>query len=124
MTRSSRASRTILLLATIVLAIILPIYSLRTSRALAEMQQIYLRDRASRIADRLERLAPDYTSNPFVLEGLRRLEPGLVAVRCYREGETDGSAALEALSRGRELFRTEVALIDNRRIFRAWMPFE
>src|SRR5436189_2826676 len=85
MTRSSRASRSALLLATIVLSIILPVYSLRTSRALAEMQQIYLRDRASRIADRLERVPPEQLASAAVADGLRRQEPGLVAFRSYQE---------------------------------------
>ena len=124
MTRSSRASRTVLLLATIVLALVLPVYSFRTSRALAEMQQIYLRDRASRIADRLEQLPPEQLSKQPVLEGMRRQEPGLVSLRCYRNHEYDGSPALEAIWSGRELSRTEITSDGQRRVFRAWMPFE
>ena len=124
MTRSARLSRTALLLAILALAIVLPVYSFRTSRAMAEMQQIYLRDRASRIADRLERLAPDYLSNPWVLEGMRHQEPGLISLRSFEEGENDGSAALDAIWSGRELSRTELTTSGDRKIFRAWMPFE
>jgi signal transduction histidine kinase len=124
MNRSARISRVVLLLATILLAIILPVFSLRTSRALAEMQQIYLRDRASRIADRLERLSPDHLTNPLMLDRMRHQEPGLIGLRSFRENEQDGSAAIEAMWSGRELYRTEITVIGGRRIFRAWMPFE
>ena len=124
MNRSARASRFALLLATIALAIVLPVYSLRTSRALAEMQQIYMRDRASRVADRLERMSPKELNGDSLLERLRRQEPGLVAIRTYRNQENGGSPALDAIRRGLELSRTEIATVGDRRLFRAWMPFE
>src|SRR6476646_544077 len=124
MNRSTRVPGMALLAATIVLAVVLPVYSFRTSRALAEMQQIYLRDRASRIADRLERLPPEQLSEPWVLDALRRQEPGLIGLRCFQEKEFDGSAALEAIWTGRELSRAELTTSGGRRIFRAWMPFE
>jgi hypothetical protein len=70
------------------------------------LPQIYLRDRPSRIADRLERVAPEQLPSAAVLDGLRR------------------SAALEAIWSGPEISGTEIIAVGGRRLFRAWMPFE
>ena len=64
MSRPDRASRYLLLSAAVGLAVVLVVFALRTYHALAEMQQIYLRDRASMLADRLERLPVEELSFP------------------------------------------------------------
>ena len=120
--RSVRASRYLLLSAAVALAIVLLIFALRTYRELAEMQRIYLRDRASMVADRLETLSTLELRLPLI-ELLRRHEPDLADLILF-EGTSPGDpAAVQAIRSGRELSRIQEVLENGRRIFRAWMPF-
>jgi two-component system sensor histidine kinase HydH len=121
-TASNRASRFLLLAAAVGLAAVLLIFALWTYRELAEMQRIYLHDRASMLADQLETFPADQLSRPL-LEPLRRHEPGVIAVRLFEKRQSDDPEAVEAIRSGRELSRTEEVNVDGRKVFRAWMPF-
>jgi signal transduction histidine kinase len=122
LTVSTRVSRYLLLCAAVGLAAVLWIFALRTYHELIEMRGIYLRDRASMLADRLETFAPEQLSQPLELP-LRRLEPGVIAVRIYQEKRTGDGPAVDAILRGREPSRIEEVTVGGRHMFRAWMPF-
>src|SRR6478672_10039118 len=122
LTVSTRVSRYLLLCAAVGLAAVLWIFALRTYHELIEMRGIYLRDRASMLADRLETFGPEQLSQPLELP-LRRLEPGVIAVRIYQEKRTGDPPAVDAILRGREPSRIEEVSVGGRHMFRAWMPF-
>jgi two-component system, NtrC family, sensor histidine kinase HydH len=122
MTRSSRASRYLLLSAAVALAIVLLVFALRTYRELAEMQRIYLRDRASMVADRLETLSTVELGLPLMAR-LRRQEPDLAYLALFEGTAAGDPEAVKAIRSGRELSRIEEVVESGRRIFRAWMPF-
>src|SRR4051794_16483960 len=99
MTVSTRVSRFSLLAAAVGLAAVLVIFALRTYRELAEMQLIYLHDRASMLADRMEILSTEQLAEPLEIP-LRRIEPGVIAVRLYEQRRRDDPAAVEAIRQG------------------------
>ena len=111
-----------MLSAAVALAITLLVFALRTYDELAEMQHVYLRDRASMLADRLERLPPEEFALPL-LEKLRHQESALAGLRFYREGHPYDPAALQAIWSGRATSVTEEVTVGGQRLFRAWMPF-
>src|SRR5690242_7091445 len=106
MISSARVSRYLLLSAALGLAAVLLVFALRTYRELAEMQRIYLRDRASMVADRLETLSPEELALPL-LGRLRRQEPGLAFLLLFAGRLDDDPPAVNAIRAGRELSRTE-----------------
>ena len=122
MTRSARASRYLLLSAAVALAAVLLVFALRTYRELAEMQRIYLRDRASMVADRLETLSTMELRLPPI-ELLRRQEPDLAALLLFGLTSPGDPEAVQAIRSGRELSRVEEVVENGRKRFRAWMPF-
>src|SRR5690349_12948082 len=120
--RSAHVSRYLLLSAAVSLAAVLLLFALRTYRELTEMQRIYLRDRCSMIADRLETFNPEQLAGPLV-ERLRHQEPGLSSIRLFQGKQSSDPPAVQAVRTGDELSRTEEVLENGRRLFRAWMPF-
>ena len=103
---SARASRYLLLSAAVALAAVLLIFALRTYRELAEMQRVYLRDRASMVADRLETLPPEQLTEPWRV-GYAARSPGIASLRLFQERQDGDPPAVEAIRAGRELSRTE-----------------
>src|SRR5678815_4016677 len=119
---TARASRFLLLSAAVALAAVLLIFALRTYQELAEMHMVYLRDRASMLADRLETFPPEQLTQPLEVT-LRRHEPGVIAVRLYHERRRDDPPAVDAIRNGKEPSRAEEVISRGHRVFRAWMPF-
>jgi signal transduction histidine kinase len=116
-------TRYLLLPATLGLPLVLLFYALLTSRELNEMKAVYLRDRAATIAARLETLPPEELRGSLP-ERLANEEPALVDVEVFdTPSETGGNSALEAIWRGRELFRIEETTAGGQKVFRAYIPF-
>jgi len=94
------------------------VYSaVRTYSALDGQKAIYLRNRVAAIASRLEVL-----SQQGSLEALDE-EPGLLDVTILNPPIDTASDPLSALWLGHELFRTEAAVVESQRAFRAYVPF-
>ncbi len=111
-------SRYVWLPAALAVPVVLLASSLLTYRELREMQSVYLRNHAAGVAARLEVISPDE------FDSLYGEEPGLLEIAVFdRETASPADAALEAIWSGRQLFRTEQAVVDGERVFRAWVPF-
>lgn len=123
MTRYARVTRYGLLAAALAMATVLLIFALGTYRELAEMQQVYLRDRAASLAGLLETLPAEQLAGPLVAT-LSREEPALVDLQVFRPDQPgEPSPELEPIWSGRELFRTEEITREGQRLFRALIPF-
>ena len=105
------------------MAAVLLFYAVRTYQDLAEMQEVYLRDRAATLAARLETFRPeDLAGDPLAM--LRLEDSALVDLRVYdREHPRDHPAQIAPLWSGEELFRTEGVASPGQKLFRAYIPF-
>ena len=111
-------SRYVWLPVAFVLPAVLLLSSVLTFRELDEMRAVYLRNHAATIAARLEG-APAPKTNELYAQ-----EPALLDFRTYEERDgSAGSAGLDAIWSGRELFRTEMLSAGGRPVFRAYIPF-
>jgi signal transduction histidine kinase len=103
--------------------LVLVFHSVLSTRELREMRAIYLRDRAANIAARLELMAPEQLQRKE-FDDLMEGDPALVRIQVFRPSDRgNGSAALEAIRSGRELYRTEEIGAGRDAIFRAYIPF-
>jgi two-component system sensor histidine kinase HydH len=96
--------------------------SIRTFHELDEQRAVYLRQRISLLAARLETLPPGATAES-AWEMLSEEEPNLVDLAIISRGSEDDGAALSPMWNGQELFRTEFSRKGAGGLFRAYVPF-
>lgn len=109
--------RRVLLPLSLLLPVILIYTAVRTWRQLERQKDVYLRNRVAAIAARLETLPSGADPADLLAD-----EPGVVDVAVIRP-ESAEARDLAGLWAGRELFRTENAVVGAGRVFRAWIPF-
>jgi two-component system sensor histidine kinase HydH len=114
-------SRILLPLAIAALPFVLLYSSLRTFHELDEQRTVYLRQRVSILAARLENLRAGATPESL-WETLSENEPYLRDIAIISRGAADDAASLAPIWNGRELFRTELENARGGR-FRAYVPF-
>lgn len=117
-----RVSRALWIGATIALPAVLLLSSLRTFRQLDEQRAVYLRQRVSVLAARLETL-PAGEMTGTILEVLAEEEPNLVGLEVIQRGGGLDTAEIAPLWEGKELFRTGFARSGGGEVYRAYIPF-
>jgi signal transduction histidine kinase len=115
-------SRVVLPLAVAALPLVLLYSSLRTFEELDLQREVYLRERISLLAGRLENLPAEATPES-IRESLSEEDPNLVGLEIISRGGSGDSANLAAIWNGQELFRSELSGESGVKAYRAYVPF-
>lgn len=116
-------SRTLLYAATFAMPAVLLFSAVRTFRELDAQREVYLRERAARIAGRLEAASAQNQPLESAVASLLEEEPHLRDLRIYSSPGPGGNPALDAVWSGQVLFHTEFAGTEDVRLYRAYVPF-
>jgi two-component system sensor histidine kinase HydH len=116
-------SRILLYAATFAMPAVLLFSAIRTFRELDAQREVYLRERAARIAGRLEAASAQNQPLESAVASLIEDEPHLRDLRIFSNPPEDGNSALEAVWSGRVLFHTGFVSAGDRGVYRAYVPF-